>query len=363
MQVLPALDSGGVERGTLEVAADLARNGHRSIVISNGGRMMSRLRADGSEHVRLPIGRKSLLTLLLIPRLVIFLRKNKVDILHVRSRFPAWVCWLALKLIPRKHRPHFITTVHGPYSVSAYSAIMTKGERVIVISEMIRAYVLKNYAVDEKKLFLNYRGVDAGNFRYGYRPDAEWVAQWARDYPETRGKKLLTLPARVTRWKGQEDFVRMLAMMKAHGVEAHGLIVGEVKPDKMHFLRELKVLALRLGVLEHVSFVGHRDDLREIMAISQIVFSLSREPEAFGRTTIEALSLGTPVIGYDHGGVGEQLGLVLPEGCVPVGDVARVAELAAHWLENPPVVPEAHPFRLQTMLANTLQVYESVMAA
>lgn len=363
MQALPALDSGGVERGTLEVAADLVRNGHRSIVISGGGRMVPKLLADGSEHLRLAIGRKSLLTLLLIPRLVAFLKQNRVDILHVRSRFPAWICWLALKLVPCKHRPRFITTVHGPYSVSAYSAIMTKGERVIVISEMIRDYVLKNYSVDEKKLFLNYRGVDATHLPYGYQPDKVWLEQWGRNYPETIGKKLLTLPARVTRWKGQEDFIQILSILKAHGVEAHCLIVGEVKPDKMHFMRELMQQAEQLGVLDRISFVGHRDDLREIMAISQIVFSLSREPEAFGRTTIEALSLGIPVIGYNHGGVGEQLGLILPEGGVPTGDIAGVAELAAFWLENPPAVPSEHPFKLQTMLANTLQVYESVMVS
>lgn len=363
LQVLPALESGGVERGTLEVGKYLVEHGHRSIVMSAGGRMVEQLLTEGSEHVAWDIGRKCLWTLRLVPRLRRFLRDNQVDILHVRSRMPGWVCYLAWKGMDPKTRPHFVTTIHGLYSVNAYSAVMAKGERVIVISEMIREYVQKNYpGADPGKLRLIYRGVDPEAFPYGHQPDQAWLDKWYAQFPQTRGKKLVTLPARITRWKGQEDFIELVARIKDRAPDAHGLVVGETKKGKGRFLDELKAKAVTLGVADRVTFTGHRSDLREIMAISNIVLSLSREPEAFGRTTIEALSLGVPVVGYSHGGVGEQLTTVLPEGGLPVGDVGRVSDLVQRWLVEPALVARQQPFTLEHMLKTTLSVYKELTA-
>lgn len=363
LQVLPALESGGVERGTLEVAKYLVEHGHRSIVMSAGGRLVEQLLREGSEHVAWDIGSKRLSTLRLVLRLRRFLVENQVDILHVRSRMPAWVCHMAWKGMDPANRPHFVTTVHGPYSVNAYSAVMTKGERVIVISEMIRDYVLKNYpGVDSSKLRLIYRGVDPQTSPHGYKPDSAWLEKWYAEFPQTRNKNLITLPARITRWKGQEDFIEIMGRLKDQAPKAHGLVVGETKKGKEGFLDELKAKAVELGVADRVTFTGHRSDLREIMAISDIVLSLSREPEAFGRTTVEALSLGIPAAGYNHGGVGEQLAAILPEGRIAVGDIRQMARLTADWLKKPPVVPHPQPFTLEKMLASTLQTYFEVIA-
>ncbi|MEW6414068.1 MAG: glycosyltransferase family 4 protein [Pseudomonadota bacterium] len=361
LQVLPALQSGGVERGTLEVAQALVEHGHRALVMSGGGRLVEALVASGAEHFEWPIGRKSLKTLLLVGRLRRFLIEHQVDIVHARSRVPAWIAYLAWRGMDPMTRPRFVTTVHGPYSVSAYSAVMTRGERVIVISEMIRDYVLANYpATDPARLRLIYRGVDPAAFPYRHRPSQAWLDSWYAQHPETRGKRLLTLPARITRWKGQEDFIDLLALIKDSAPDIHGLIVGETKDRKDHFLAELRSKAEALGVADRISFAGHRSDLREIMAISRIVFSLSREPEAFGRTTVEALSLGVPVIGYNHGGVREQLQAILPAGGVPAGHIREAAETALRWLEHPPEVPAEHPFTLERMLGKTLEVYDEL---
>jgi glycosyltransferase involved in cell wall biosynthesis len=293
--VLPALNSGGVERGTLEVGKHLVGLGHRSIVISAGGRMVKQLLGEGSEHLAWDIGRKSLWTLRLIYRLRRFLKANRVDILHVRSRMPAWVCYLAWRGMDPATRPHLVTTVHGPYSVNAYSAVMTKGERVIVISEMIRDYVLSHYPkVAEDKLRLIYRGVDPAQFPHGFKVGRNWLEQWGRQFHWTLDKRLITLPARITRWKGQEDFIDFMAELHARHPDVHGLIVGDVDPRKRQFLEELQARVAERGLAGAITFTGHRSDLKEIMAISEIVLSLSREPEAFGRTTIEALSLGIP---------------------------------------------------------------------
>jgi glycosyltransferase involved in cell wall biosynthesis len=360
LQVLPALESGGVERGTLELGNYLVQQGHRSLVMSAGGRLVEPLVQQGSEHFQWPVGRKSFLSLRLVKPLRHFLREHAVDILHVRSRFPAWICYLAWKGMDPAKRPRLVTTVHGTYSVSAYSAVMTKGERVIVISNMIRDYVLRHYPVDAGRLRLNYRGVDPAVHRHGHQPDADWLAAWYRDYPETQGRALLTLPARLTRWKGQEDFITLLMQLRQQGANVHGLVVGDVQAGKTDYLEELKALAAHLGVADYITFTGHRQDIRDIMAISRIVFSLSRQPEAFGRVTMEALSMGVPVIAYAHGGVAEQLAMLLPQGGVPVGDIHAALERSLAWLQQAPLVPENQVFRLQTMLENTLAIYDEL---
>ena len=362
LQVLPALQSGGVERGTLEVAHYLVSQGHHSIVMSNGGRLTEQLVREGSTHIQWPIGTKSLLTLRLIPAFIGFLKQHQVDIVHARSRFPAWICYLALRLIPAAQRPKFVTTVHGTYSVSPYSAIMTKGEQVIVVSNMIKEYVLKNYKTNNKPLHLNYRGVNPMAFPHNYTPTAAWLKAWHVEFPETKSKQLLTLPGRITRWKGQEDFIELIAALKQHNPAVHGLIVGETTKDKAPFLAELKAKTQQLGVENHITFINHRADLKDIMAISRIVFSLSHAPEAFGRTTIEALSLGVPVIGYAHGGVYEQLSAILPEGGIAPNNIQAATLLAERWLTQPPVVPKNHRFTLQNMVENTLAVYHQVTA-
>ena len=364
LQLLPALGSGGVERGTLEVAQALIEHGHRALVMSAGGRLVAPLVASGAEHFTWPIGRKSLKTLLLVGKLRKFLREQKVDIIHARSRMPAWIAWLAWRGMKKATRPRFVTTVHGPYSVSAYSAVMTKGERVIAISKIIINYIVRNYPkVSQKNVRLIYRGVDPALYPSGYTPPVDWLIRWQQEQPGLQGKKILLLPARLTRWKGQTDFIDMLAEVIKTRPDVHGLIVGETHPRKQAFMAELEVRSKRRGVNQHLSFISHRSDLREIMAVSDIVYSLSREPEAFGRVSLEALSLGKPLIGYDHGGVKEQLAAILPEGAVPVGDIQRVAKKTLLWLDTPPHVPDHNPFTLERMLTATLDVYNELARA
>ncbi len=362
LQMLPALEGGGVERGTLEVGKYLVEHGHRSLVMSAGGRMVAQLEREGSEHFTWPVGKKSLWTLRLIWKLRRFLVEQKVDILHVRSRMPGWVAYLAWKGMDPATRPHLVTTVHGPYTVNAYSAVMTKGERVIAISEFIRDYIQKNYPeVSPDKIRLIYRGVDPAQFPYGYQPDAEWLEKWRQLYPQLEGKRVLTLPARITRWKGQEDFVDLIAELKRKALPVHGLIVGEPHPRKRAFYEELQAKVADLGLQRDITFTGHRTDLKEIMAVSDIVFSLSREPEAFGRTTLEALSLGLPLVGYDHGGVGEILAKMYLPGRVSPGNAVNLLGVVEQLLESTQSPMSVDSFTMQKMLENTLGVYMEVM--
>lgn len=361
LQILPALSSGGVEKGTLELGAYLTKLGHRSIVISAGGRLVAQLEAEGSEHITWPIGEKSLFSLRFIHRLRKFLLQEKVDVMHVRSRMPAWVAFMAWRGMTEASSTAFVTTVHGTYSVSKYSAVMTKGERVIVISKMIKDYVLKNYKASEDVLRLIYRGVDTAQFYHTYQPSQEWLKNWFAEYPETIGKKLLTLPARITQWKGHDDFLQLVNLVKQQGADVHALVVGEIKQDKYNYFAKLKEAAHQLDIQDKLTFIGHRADIKEIMSISNLVYSLSIHPEAFGRTTIEALSLGVPVIAYDHGGVREQLANILPAGLVEVGNVTQAAKLTLDWLNHPPQVLPNSTFTLNKMLSDTLAVYQELI--
>ncbi len=363
VQVLPTLEGGGVERGTLEVAAELVRAGHRSYVISAPGRMVAALEASGSEHIPWEVGRKSLLTLKYIRPLRKLLRELDADILHVRSRLPAWICYLAWRSMPQANRPRLVTTVHGLYSVNRYSRIMVESEAVIAVSKTIENYIAQNYpgAVSPDRIHLISRGIDEREFPRGFQPANDWLENWNRQYPQLHGQKILTLPGRITRRKGHADFLRLLARLKSAGSPVHGLIVGGDDPQRMGYARELRKTVSELGLERDVTFTGQRSDIREIYAVSDLIFSLSTQPESFGRTVLETLAIGRPVIGYAHGGVGEILEQLFPYGAIPLGDESMLLKTAQRLLERTiepaAVTPE---YRLQTMLDRTLQLYRDL---
>ena len=170
MQLLPALEGGGVERGTLEMARAIVDRGWNSIVMSAGGRMVTQLEKEGSIHVTAPIGCKSPLTLLQLPRLLSLCRSHSIDILHARSRIPAWLAWFAVRFLSSKDRPVLVTTIHGLHSVNFFSSIMTRGDHVIAVSETAREFALEHYPnLQADRLHIVFRGVDPREFPRGLR--------------------------------------------------------------------------------------------------------------------------------------------------------------------------------------------------
>ena len=363
--MIPEMESGGVERGTLELARHLGAQGHESIVISGGGKIVPQLEACGTRHITMPVGRKRLGSLLLIPKLRELFATEEPDILHLRSRVPAWLAWFAWRGMDPETRPNLVTTVHGFNSVNRYSEIMTCGERVICVSESIREHVIRHYprvAAAKDKLRVVHRGIDPDEYPHGYRPRPEWIESFHREFPETRGKRLLTLPGRITRLKGHEDLAIILKELSADP-SLHAVIAGGAHLRKASYLDEIRTLFAKEGLMHRVTFTGARGDLREILAISAVVLSLTTQPESFGRTTLEALGLGIPVAGYDHGGVGEQLRLLYPAGCLPPNDPERAAPIIRGLLDDPPAVPVEYPFTLKRMLEGTMDVYRELLEA
>ena len=361
LQLLPALESGGVERGTLEVGRYLVERGHRSLVMSAGGRLVEQLTGEGSRHFGWPIGEKSLRTLGLVPRLRRFLVEQQVDILHVRSRLPAWVGYLAWRGMDPAARPHLVSTFHGFYSVNPYSAIMTKAQHIIAVSDCIADHIAEEYR-PRAPVTTIHRGIDPGEYWRGFRPEDRWQGQWAAQYPHLQGKRLVTLPGRITRLKGHHDFIEIIGRLKAMMPEIHGLIVGGYEPRQSRYFAELEEAIRGRGLALDITFTGNRSDLKEIMSISALVLSLSSRPESFGRTVLEALALGVPVVAYDHGGASEILGAMLPAGLVGLKDLPRLVAVSAGFLRQAPVIRDLpEKFMLESMLSGTLDVYSRLL--
>ena len=364
MQVLPALVGGGVERGTLEISAGLVARGHRSLVVSAGGGLVQELEGQGGKHLLLDLSRKSPGTLLKTGHLRRLLVNEGVDLVHVRSRMPAWVTLAAWKSLPASKRPRLITTVHGLNSVNRYSRVMTFGEKVIAVSNCCRDYVLKNYPrTDPEKVVVIHRGVDSAQFPYRHQPPDDWRERWQAEFPQLANRFVVLLPGRLTRFKGHFDFLEAIRLLKETNLRVHGLIVGGEDPRRLKYAHSLREEVERLGLAADISFAGHRRDLREIMSVSDAVVSTSiQPPESFGRTVLEAVRLGRPTIGYAHGGVGEVLTEVYPAGRVRLQDTAGLADKLAAVYRGELSPPEATgEFELATMVEKEIALYESLV--
>ena len=367
LQLLPALEAGGVERSTLEVAAALVAAGHRALVASAGGRMLPALLECGATHVALDIGRKSPATLVLVRPLRRLLREQGVDIVHARSRLPAWIGWHALRGLPAASRPRFVTTVHGLNSPSRYSQVMARGERVVCVSDTVRSHVLEHWpATDAARLRVIPRGIDAADFPRAPWPDRTARAAAAAAEAALGGDgPLLLLPGRGTRLKGHADALALLAALRAEGIDARLWMPGARDPARAAYVAELEARARHLGIAGAVAITPPTGAIAAAYAASDLVLQLSRKPEAFGRTVVEATSVGRPVVGWDHGGAGELLRELHPGGAVPAFDAAALrAAVAARVARGPspaatiPAVPAR--YALRSMQDATLSVYDEL---
>lgn len=359
MQLVPALSSGGVERGTLEVADALAAAGHHSIVVSGGGRLVAPLQQRGSRHVTLDIGRKSLASL----RHVISLRRlfaaERPDIVHARSRLPAWLAWLAL-CTSGSARPIFVTSVHGLNSAGWYSGILARGERVICVSNTVRDHVLRHWpGTPSDRLLVIEPGIDAGIFSAGIAgadaPDRLPVPA------ALRGRRLLLMPGRGTRLKGHAEAIALLGELRSAGVDAGLWLLGSDEPGREAYLAELRALAESRAVASFLQISPASDEVVHAYRHADLVLQLSSHPEAFGRTVVESLSVGTPVVGWNHGGVGELLTRHFPEGRVPLGNHAALLATTLRVLAESRRPPAIRAQSLSDAQARTLTVYESLI--
>jgi glycosyltransferase involved in cell wall biosynthesis len=364
-QILPELNSGGVELCVMELSKYLASQGHEAVIISNGGRMVESLAAMNVRHLAMPVHRKSPASLLQVRRMRKLLEQEKPDIVHIHSRVPGWITYLAWRNMDPLTRPRLVSTVHGFYSVSPYSAVMTKGERVIAVSRCILDYIIENYPkTNPSKTQVIYGGIEPELYPKNFAPSAEWQETWKSAYPHLTGKTIFILPGRITRLKGHGDFFALIDKLKEEDCPIHGLVVGDTHPKKKDYLKKLEAILAEKKLSNDVSFLGYRSDVREIMAVSDVVCALSQQPESFGRTVLEALALGKPVLGYDCGGVGELLSAIFPEGKVPLGDSAKLLTKARKILasNHRPQLAEGS-FTINAMCDSTMALYAELTSS
>ncbi|UPY35546.1 glycosyltransferase family 4 protein [Sediminicoccus sp. KRV36] len=361
LQVLPRLDAGGVERGTLEIAEAIQAAGYRALVASAGGRLVPALEALGARHISLPLATKSPLGIWRnAGALAGLVRAEGIAILHARSRAPAWSAWLAA----RRTGADFVTTYHGTYGEGfpgkrLYNSVMARGDRVIAISRHIAAHIQGTHGVTPR---LIPRGVDLRQFDPA-AVDPARIAKLRAAWGLPAGAPVILLPARLTRWKGQGVLVQALAEIPG----AVAVLAGDAQ-GRDAYVRELQELAAACGVAGRIRLPGHIADMPAALLAADLVIHASIEPEAFGRTVIEAQAMARLVIAADLGGPRETVEDGVTGWLTPPGDVpalaARIRAALALPASTRAAMGEAARLRvpsMEAMQSATIALYRELL--
>ena len=357
LQILPELNIGGVERGVCDLSKALVEQGHQSFVISNGGKLESSLVASGGKHISMPVHIKRFKTLKLAKELYEVILDVNPDIIHVRSRMPAWVTYHALKEF-KNNKPVHVSTFHGLYSFPIYSKVMANVDHIISISNTVEDYIKTTYKVPDEKITVIPRGCDLSEFNQ--EPlDQSWKDEWYKEFPQTLNKKIIMLPARITKWKGVDDFINLINLINDETI--HGIVVGPVSKSKQKFFKKLQSKVQKFNLETKITFCGSRSDIVNVYKFADIVYNLSKTPEPFGRTTIEAASVGTKIMGWDNGGTKEILSELFPYGLVKLDDIQDLKEKTLELLSDDDKKPKPNTFTSERMINSTLEVYRSLL--
>ncbi|HRK98265.1 MAG TPA: glycosyltransferase family 4 protein [Alphaproteobacteria bacterium] len=305
MQVLPNLGAGGAEQTTVDVTAALIAAGHRAVVVSNGGSRVIEIQRAGGIHIEMPVHSKSPFTMWLnTQRLRLLIRKYNVDIVHARSRAPAWSCFWACQ----KSSAKFMTTCHAPFNIGSefkrhYNSSIAKGELVIANSEFVAHYLVDQYAVPHEKIRVIPRGIPMEKFDPA-RVKADRMLRLAQSWRIPDVSTVVLLPGRLTRWKGQMVMIDAMAKLKTKDV--YCVMVGDDQ-GRVDYRMDLEDLIHAHGIEDRVRIVGHCDDMQVAYMLADVVVSASIEPEGFGRVAVEGQSMGRPVIATAIGGSKETI--------------------------------------------------------
>ena len=370
MQVLPSLATGGVERGTIDVAAAVVAAGGKAVVVSSGGQMVRELERAGAVHVQLPVHSKNPLVMYRnVARLAGLIDEHGVDILHARSRAPAWSAWRAA----RAKKVAFVTTFHGTYGHSnlikrRYNSVMLKGDRVIAISHFIADHIRDVYGLDDpERVRVIHRGIDIDLFA-PERVTPERLIALAEHWRVTEGMPIVMLPGRLTSWKGQKLLIEALALLGRNDIRC--LLVGSDQ-GRHAYRRSLDNLIERRGLAGVVQIADHCRDMPAAYMLADVVVSASTDPEAFGRVAAEAQAMGRPVVASNHGAaretvVANKTGLLFAPGDAEALSlaIAETLSLDADAREALAAAAIAHiraNFTKEQMCAETLALYRELM--
>ena len=376
LQVVPELETGGAELSALEISRAVVAAGGRSLVASQGGRLAARLAADGGELVTLPLASKSPLSILAnAMRLARLIRREKVSLVHARSRAPAFsALWAATVTgVP------FLATYHGIYRARSklkrwYNAVMTRGKLVIANSEFTRQHVLAEHHIAPSKVVAIPRGVDLDAFD-PWRVSVERVARlrqaWGIAADDPRVK--VVLAGRLTRIKGQLTIIEAAARLKASGRDDVLILFAGDDQGRSGYRQELQQAIARAGLSDCVRLVGHCDDMPAAYLLADLAILPTTVPESFGRAAVEPQAMGRPVIASAHGGAVETVAAGETGWLAPPQDAAAWAEALAAAVDLGPegrlrmgeaaMARARRLYRTEAMCEATIEAYVSVLEA
>ena len=368
LQIIPSLISGGAERGTVDLAGALAAAGWTAYVASAGGPMEHQLARVGARHLKLPLASKNPLVMRRnAAALTEIIRRHKIDIVHARSRAPAWSACSAARATRRR----FVTTFHNAYDIDLplkhwYNSVMSRGERVIAISHFVGQYVAQTYGVGPDRLRIIPRGVDTGAFD-PRRVNGDRVIALATSWRVPEDAAVVMLPGRLTRWKGGLDFIEAIARLGRRDLCC--LLVGA--EQRRGFRRELEHRIERRGLGGMFRIVEDCRDMPAAYVLADVVVSASTDPEGFGRVIIEAQAMGRPVVATDHGGARETIlpgvtGWLAPPRdpaalAAAIGEALRLDAAERAAFARRAMGQIASGYTREAMCAKTIDVYEELL--
>ena len=370
IQVLPALNQGGVERGTIEIAEALQKEGIKNYVISSGGKMVSELLRLGVTHITLPVNTKNPITMLINSyRMQKVFKETGASLVHVRSRAPAWsVKWAADRM-----KLPFVATFHGRYGLKPeifkkpYNRVMTKGRYVVAVSAFIQNHLMKEYNVPDQKIRLIPRGADINRFNMSMISVGA-LQDFAKEYDIPTDKPVITLVGRLSRIKGHDVVLDAINQMKQKEVTLL-LVGGNAKAGYDEEVKK-KIAALPSETMVKV-FAVPGDKMPLVYALSDICVQPTLVPESFGRGIAEAQAMGRVVIASNHGGACELISNNRTGFLTPVGDANVLASVLDMVLSMTPAERQAigmaaqdsvrSNFSIQKMCDRTIALYKEIL--
>jgi len=365
MRLLSSLKHDESERGIFHLGRALVKNGHTSIIVSSAdedNELVKRLERDGNLYHQLHMNKKSWLSLLQVVPLRHLIEKYNPDIIHVHSRTPAWILHLALKRAKVERRPKLVSTMYGFYPVNKYSQALLDVDTIITVSDSVTNYLIKGVrreGLGPRHIKRIYRGVDTRRYPYRHNPSVYWLRRTFAEYPELEHKKWLVFPTVIGNEYGQEWLIDILGNLQEQFPNIHAIIMDEDYREGDVAHEDFRQRSNTLGLSERITYVGSkRNDMREWLSAANIVMALANQPESIGINALQAIHLGTPVIGWDQAAFSEILQPLYPQGLVKKYNAKALCKVVKSQLESVTRPEMTNKFTMRKMITETLGIYQ-----
>ena len=367
MRLLSSLKHDESERGIFHLGRALVKNEHTSIIISSADEdndLVRRLKRDGNHYHQLYMNKKSWLSLLQVAPLRRLIEKYDPDIIHVHSRTPAWILHLALRRARVKRRPKLVSTMYGFYPINKYSQALLDVDTIITVSDSVTDYLkkgLRREELDPRVIKRIYRGVDTRRSPYRHNPSVYWLRHTFAEYPELENKKWLVFPTIIGKEYGQKWLIDILGNLQDQFPNIHVIIMDEDyrSDDVAH--EDFRQRSNTLELSDRITYVGSkRNDMREWLSAANVVMALANQPESIGINALQAIHLGTPVIGWDQAAFSEILRPLYPQGLVKKYNANALCKAVRHQLESVTRPEMTTKFTIREMIDETIGVYKNL---